>query len=105
MAKAPPIDDDPVVMINIYRCEAARQTVLVEHLVQLLHVQKDIDGFISAVLHRGLNGKTTAIRSVWRSQEAWAAMARHPSIMARMEPIMGLATFEPHLYEAGEVID
>ena len=104
MIDAPASDDDPVVLINVYRCDATRQGELMEHLNLMLQVQRGLEGFISAVLHRGLNGRTAAVHSVWRSREDWQVMARHPSIMARMEPIMGLATFEPHLYEAGEVI-
>lgn len=105
MIGANPFEDDPVVLINVYRCDAMRQAELMEHLNLMLQVQRDLDGFISATLHRGLNGKTAAVHSVWRSRDDWKVMARHPSIMARMEPIMGLATFEPNLYEPGEVID
>jgi hypothetical protein len=32
-------------------------------------------------------------------------MARGPALNAAMEPIMAIATFAPHLYEAGEVIE
>ena len=50
-------------------------------------------------------GKVAAVHSLWRSREDWKAMSRHPSIVIRMEPIMAIATFEPHLYEPGEVIE
>jgi hypothetical protein len=32
-------------------------------------------------------------------------MARSPAVNKAMEPIMAIATFEPNLYEAGEVIE
>ena len=36
----------------------------------------------------------------------WEPRLRHdPRLMEIMEPIMALATFEPNLYEPGEVID
>lgn len=105
MTETNPFDGDPVVLINVYRCDEARQAELMEQLELMLRVQRDLDGFISAALHRGLNGKTAAVHSVWRSRDHWKVMARHPSIMARLEPIMALATFEPNLYEPGEVID
>lgn len=69
MTQAPSsTDDDPVVLINVYRCEEARQAELMEHLNLMLRVQRDLDGFISATLHRGLNGRTAAVHSVWRSR-------------------------------------
>lgn len=105
MTETNSFDGDPVVLINVYRCEPARQADLMEHLGLMLKVQRDLEGFISASLHRGLNGKTAAVHSIWRSRDDWKVMARHPSIMARLEPIMALATFEPNLYESGEVID
>ena len=32
-------------------------------------------------------------------------MTRDPVVSAAMNPIMAIATFEPNLYEPGEVID
>jgi heme-degrading monooxygenase HmoA len=98
-------DADPVVLINVYRCEPERQAVLMEHLEVMLAAQRGAEGFVSATLHRGLNGKTAAVYAVWRSRDDWKAMARTPEVARAMEPIMAIATFEPHLYEPGEIID
>ncbi len=98
-------DASPVVLINVYRCEPERLDVLMEHLTTMVRAQREIDGFISATLHRGLNGRVAAVHAVWRTREDWKAMARHPAVNAAMEPIMAIATFEPHLYEAGEVVE
>lgn len=98
-------DTAPVVLINVYRCEPERLDALMEHLTGMVRAQRELDGFISATLHRGLNGRVAAVHAVWRSRDHWKAMARHPSVNEAMEPIMAIATFEPHLYEAGEVIE
>lgn len=98
-------DADPVVLINVYRCEPERQPVLMEHLEVMLAAQRKAEGFVSATLHRGLNGKTAAVYAVWRSRDDWKVMARTPEVARAMEPIMAIATFEPHLYEPGEIID
>lgn len=98
-------ENDAVVLINVYKCDPARQDDLMERLTVMVGVQKYLDGFVSATLHRGLNGKTAAVHSVWETRDHWKAMTRHPAIVAAMEPIMGLATFEPNLYEPGEVIE
>ena len=101
------MDDDnaPVVLINVYKCDPARQEDLIEYLTQLAQAQRGLEGFISATLHRGLSGKVVANHAVWRSREDWKAMTRDPAVVAAMEPIMAVATFEPHLYEPGEVIE
>jgi len=98
-------DAAPIVLINVYRCAPERLDGLMEFLTVMVGAQRPLDGFVSATLHRGLNGKVAAVHAVWRNREAWKAMARDPAINAAMEPIMALATFEPHLYEAGEVFD
>ena len=98
-------DAEPVVLINVYRCAPEKQALLREHLAVMVAAQRGADGFVSATLHRGLNDKTAAVYAVWRSREDWKAMARSPAVAGAMEPIMAIATFEPHLYEAGEVID
>ena len=98
-------EPEPVVLINVYRCQPDKQDVLMEHLTSLVRAQRDLEGYISATLHRGIDGKVAAVHSLWRSREDWKAMSRHPSIAIRMDPIMAIATFEPHLYEPGEVID
>ncbi len=95
----------PVVLINVYRCEPERMDTLLELIGVMVRAQRDADGFISATLHRGLDGKVVAVHAIWRSAADWKAMARSATVNAAMEPIMAIATFEPHLYEAGEVIE
>jgi quinol monooxygenase YgiN len=95
----------PVVLINVYRCEPERMDTLMELIAVMVRAQREAEGFISATLHRGLNGKVAAVHAVWQSREDWKAMARSAAVNAAMEPIMAIATFEPNLYEAGEVIE
>ena len=98
-------DPAPVVFINVYRCEPERLDALMDQLTVKVRAQRELDGFISATVHRGLNGRVAAVQAVWRSREDWKAMTRHPAVNQVMAPIMAIATFEPHLYEPGEVID
>lgn len=96
--------DDPVVLINVFKCNAAQLDDLMERLADLVRVQTALPGFVSATLHRGLNGRVAANHAVWAGAAHWKAMTRHPQVVAAMEPILAIATFEPHLYEPGEVI-
>ena len=98
-------DAAPVVLINVFKCQPDKQDALLEMLAVLTRAQVGLPGFVSATLHRGLNGKTVANHAVWRSVDDWKAMTRHPDVSAAMNPIMAVATFEPNLYEAGELID
>lgn len=102
---SPDPDAVPVVLINVFKCQPDRQDLLLELLTGLMQTQVALPGFVSATLHRGLNGKTVANHAVWRSVEDWKAMTRDPAVSAAMNPIMAIATFEPNLYEPGEVID
>lgn len=97
------VADDPVVLINIFKCDSRHLDELMEHLTALARVQSALPGFVSAALHRGLNGRVAANHAVWASATDWKAMTRHPQVVAAMEPILAIATFEPHLYEPGEV--
>ena len=98
-------DAVPVVLINVFKVQPDKQDALIDMLAALTQTQVGLPGFVSATLHRGLNGKTVANHAVWRSVADWKAMTRTPAVVAAMSPIMAIATFEPHLYEAGEVIE
>lgn len=98
-------DAAPVVLINVFKCQPDKQDALLDMLAALARAQASLPGFVSATLHRGLNGRTVANHAVWRSVEDWKAMTRHPNVSAAMNPIMAIATFEPNLYEAGEIVD
>lgn len=107
MAVTNPLTDanSPVVLINVFKCAPDKQDALVQHLTALARVQRTLPGFVSAVLHRGVNGRNVANYAVWSSAVAWKAMTRHPAVVEIMDPIMAIATFEPHLYEPGESIE
>ena len=104
---AAPMDADnaPVVLINTFKVQPDRQDELLDLLAALTRAQVGLPGFVSATLYRGLNGKTVVNQAVWRSVADWKAMTRTDAISSAMLPIMSIATFEPNLYEAGEVIE
>lgn len=98
-------DAAPVVLINVFKCDARHQDELMTRLAALAQVQAALPGFVSATLHRGLNGRVAANRAVWTSADHWQAMTRHPAVIAAMEPVTAIAAFEPHLYEPGETVE
>lgn len=98
-------DNAPVVLINTFKVQPDKQDALLDLLSALTKAQVGMPGFVSATLFRGVNGKTVVNQAVWRSVEDWKAMTRTDAVSSAMLPIMAIATFEPHLYEAGEVIE
>lgn len=96
------VAEPPVVLINIFKCDPRHQDELMEHLRTMSEVQKNLPGFVSGSLHRGKNGRVVANRAIWANADLWKAMTRHPQVVNAMVPIMGIATFEAHLYDMGE---
>jgi heme-degrading monooxygenase HmoA len=89
-----------VTLISIFTVAPERQDDLVRLLQAMIdEVARTLPGFISATVHRGVDGKQVANYARWESVEAWKAMVRHPDIQARMTPILAVATFQSQLYE------
>lgn len=92
----------PITLINVYNCRPERQPELMLALEGLTHAARLLPGFLSARLHRSLNGKHVVNYAEWESVEHWRAMVRHPSVQNWMERVVALATFEPQVYAPAE---
>jgi quinol monooxygenase YgiN len=89
-----------VTLINVFTCAPERQDELVRLLQALTdEAMRGLPGFVSASIHRGLDGKHVANYAQWESEAAWKAMVRDPGVQARMGPVVAIATFQPHLYQ------
>jgi quinol monooxygenase YgiN len=92
-------DAGPVTLINVFKTAPEKQDELLRLLSELTDdVFRELPGFVSAVLHRGVDGRHVANYAEWESIAAWRAMVQHPRVRERMNPIPAIATFEPHLY-------
>jgi len=60
-------------------------------------------GFVSANIHRALDGTKVANYAQWQSVEAFQAMLREPVALAHMEEASAMATAAPALYEVASV--
>lgn len=98
--------DQPVVtLINTFTVAPERQEELVQLLVEATeNVMKHLPGFVSANIHRGLDGRQVANYAQWRSQEDFNAMLRNPEAQAHMRPIAEMAQFDPVLYVVADDI-
>jgi quinol monooxygenase YgiN len=94
--------DRPLVtLINVFTVQPEHQQRLLDLLQEATEaVIRHQPGFISANLHRSLDGKWVANYAQWRSREDYEAMLRQPEAQAHMRQAATLAeTFEPHLYD------
>lgn len=98
--------DQPVVtLINTFTVEPERQQELVQLLVDATEqVMRRMPGFVSANIHRGLDGRHVANYAQWRSREDFEAMLQNPEAKEHMGRAAALARFEPVLYEVVEAI-
>ena len=89
-----------VTLINVFAVEPENQAQLIDLLRQAtVDVMSKQPGYVSARIHRGLDGTRIAVYAQWRSPEDFAALAANPDAAAHMRRARSLASFEPVLYE------
>ena len=89
-----------VTLINVFTVDPSKQDALVKVLDDATNnVIKDLPGFVSANIHRGLDGRHVVNYAQWESREAMEAMLAHPAAQRHLRDAAALATFEPNLYE------
>src|SRR5215218_9185386 len=98
-------DKDVVTLINVFSVAPENQQRLVDVLVDATQmVMRKQPGFISANIHRSLDGTRVTNYAQWRSPEAFEAMLRDREAAEHMGEAAKIAErFEPHLYEVGFV--
>jgi quinol monooxygenase YgiN len=93
-------DGDVVVLINVFTVEPANQQRLVDLLTRATDGSVNrAPGFVSATLHRSLDGTKVTMYARWRNAEAYQAMRRNPGPQPFLEEALTIAKFEPAMYE------
>lgn len=93
-----------VTLINVFTVDPSKQETLVKVLDDATNnVIKDMPGFVSANIHRGLDGRHVVNYAQWESREAMEAMLAHPAAQEHLRDAAALATFEPNLYDVAPV--
>ena len=98
-------DNDVVTLINVFTVAPEDQQRLVDVLVDATQaVMNKQPGFVSANIHRSLDGTRVTNYAQWRSKEAFEAMLRDREAAEHMGEAAKIAErFEPHLYEVSFV--
>ena len=90
--------------INTFRCQPANQSQVVQINVDIVEqVARTFPGFISASVHRSLDGTRVFNYLQWESAEHLAAMQRSPEFQVIGRRFAGLIEFEPHECEVVHV--
>lgn len=94
-----------VTLINVFTVEPAKQQQLVDFLVGATETtMRHLPGFISANIHKSLDGTRVVNYAQWRSVEDFQAMLNTPEAVPHMRHASALAvSLEPKLYEVAEV--
>ncbi len=89
-----------VTLINVFKVAPADQVRLVHLLTRATQefVAK-APGFVSATLHRSLDGSKVTMYAQWRSVEAYETMRQDSRPLPLFEEALTFATFEPGMYE------
>ena len=93
-------DIDVVTLINVFTVDPDNQRKLVDLLNAATdEVMKQMPGFVSANIHRSLDGWHVANYAQWRSEADFTAMLSNPAAREHMAAVSSIASAEPVLYE------
>jgi quinol monooxygenase YgiN len=93
-------DRDAIALINVFTVEPENQQRVVDLLQQATEgVMSKQPGYLSARIHRSLDGGRVAVYARWRSREDFETLASNPDAAAHMGRVRALASFEPVLFE------
>jgi quinol monooxygenase YgiN len=94
----------PVTLINVFSVAPENQDSLIKLLTEVTGQNvRHHKGFISASLHRSVDGKKVTMYAQWASVEDYESMRRSPGPAPALEKAFQMATFDPGMYEVVEV--
>ncbi|PSB21925.1 antibiotic biosynthesis monooxygenase [Phormidesmis priestleyi ULC007] len=93
-------DQELITLINIFKVEPENQQQLIDLLIDATEeVMCKLPGFISANVHKSLDGTRVTNYAQWRSIDDFRAIFNTPEATAHMPAIGKIAESEPTLYE------
>jgi quinol monooxygenase YgiN len=99
-------DRKVLTLINVFTVEPEKQEELIKVLVEATEkTMRHLPGFVSANIHRSLDGGKVVNYAQWESKEAFEAMRQNPEAIPHMKKAGELSWFEPILCEVSEAID
>jgi quinol monooxygenase YgiN len=96
---------DVVTLINVFTATPDRQEQVARALTRATdEVMKSLAGFVSASIHKSLDGRKVANYAQWRSRAHFEAMQQNPAAQQHMAEVASLVErFEPTLFTVTSV--
>jgi quinol monooxygenase YgiN len=92
--------DGLATIINVFTVEPANQHRLVELLTHATESNiRHVPGFLSAALHRSMDGTKVTMYAQWRTVEDYERMRERPDASPFLKEATTIATFAPGIYE------
>lgn len=89
-----------ITLINVFTVEPTNQQRLVELLTDATEASvRQAPGFVSASLHRSIDGTKVTMYAQWRSIDEYQAMRRDPASRPYLREALTISKFEPGMYE------
>jgi quinol monooxygenase YgiN len=96
-----------VTVINVFVVEPSNQQKLLDILARATEISvRDMSGFVSAALHRSLDGTKVTMYGQWESEEHhrhYIATRSTPGASPYVEQALAIAKFDPGTYEVTKV--
>jgi len=87
-------------LVNVFTVREDKQTELADLLVKATdETMRHLPGFISASIHRSMDGTKVINYAQWRSEADFAAMKDNPAARPHMQAAAALASFDPIVCE------
>ncbi len=92
-------------LIDVFTVDPEKQQQLVALLIEATKkAMRHLPGFVSANIHRSLDGKKVVNYAQWESTATLEAMRRNPAAISHMQATAALAQGESILCEVSESI-
>jgi len=93
-------ENNYLTLINVFTVNPIDQQKLVDLLIMATEESvTKITGFISASLHKSLDGTKVTMYAQWRSIVDYQNMRANPTASPYLDEALKIATFEPGMYE------
>lgn len=94
------VDSDLVTLVNVFKVEPENQQKVVDLLIEATEeAMAKLPGFISANIHKSLDGEWVTNYAQWKNVEDFRAIFQNPAALEHMPRIGALAESSPVLYE------
>jgi quinol monooxygenase YgiN len=94
----------PLTLINVFTVTPEKQHELIALLTDVTEQNvRHHPGFVSASLHRGIDGTRVTMYAQWASIDDYETMRQNPGPAPALEQALKMATFDPSMYEVAEI--